>query len=292
MDGADIDRLTGKEFSGITLLALHGRGHSGLVFVGYQKSLKRKIAVKLVPKEKATAQSFMDEAEVIAVLNHPNIVTVFDVGECEEFLYITMQLIEGDSLQTVLKRKLLHPVPSQRSLDAGLVLQTIAGTLDALSYAHQQEIVHQDVKPGNVLIEKSSGRPFLVDFGIARTELSEDETTLVHGTPLYMAPEQARGEVTDPRADIYSVGVTLWECFAGTLPVQAQPAIKLVAAKARAPETFFQKTPSESSPRIDADMQEIIVKATACDKISRYADCRQLRLALMTYAESKLGIRL
>jgi serine/threonine-protein kinase len=292
MSDADTDRLIGTEIAGVTLLSLQGRGHTGLVFVGFQKSLKRKIAVKLVPMEKATAQSFMDEAEVIAVLNHPNIVTVFDVGEYNEYLYITMQLIEGDSLQSLLKRKLLHPVPSQRGLDAAATLPIMAAALDALEYGHRQGVIHQDIKPGNILIENASGRPYVVDFGIARTELTEDKSKFVHGTPLYMPPEQARGHVTDPRADIFAVGVTIWECLAGVLPAQQLPAIKLVGLKARNPETFFLKRPSESSARIDAHLEHIILKATAPDREQRYADCNQFRNDLRMYADDKLGMRI
>jgi len=292
MHNADADKLIGAEISGVTLLCLHGRGHSGLVFVGFQRSLKRKIAVKLVPKAKATAQSFMDEAEVIAVLNHPNIVTVFDVGEFGEYLYITMQLIEGDSLHGIIKRRLLHPAPSQRSVDAPKALQVMAATLDALSYAHGAGVVHQDVKPGNILIEKPGGRPYLVDFGIARTELTEDKSKFVHGTPLYMAPEQARGEVTDPRADIYAAGTVLWECLAGKLPTPSLPAVKLVGIKARDPQKFFLKMPSESSPKIDGILQNIILKATAAEKELRYADCGQFAEALRKYADTRMGLRI
>ncbi|MCL2182344.1 MAG: serine/threonine protein kinase [Chitinispirillia bacterium] len=292
MDSGDTDRLIGTEVAGVTLLSLHGRGHTGLVFVGFQKSLKRKIAVKLVPKAKATAQSFMDEAEVVAVLNHPNIVTVFDVGEFGEYLYITMQLIEGDSLQGLLKRRLLHPVPSQRSMDATAVLPVMAATLDALEYAHQQGVIHQDIKPGNILIEKPSGRPYVADFGIARTELTEDQSKFVHGTPLYMPPEQARGHVTDQRADIFAVGVTMWECLAGVLPAPPLPAIKLVGMKARNPEAFFLKSPSESGARIDERLEQIILKATAPDRENRYGGCGQFKNALREYADGKLGLRI
>jgi serine/threonine-protein kinase len=287
MDNAEADKLIGAEISGVTLLSLHGRGHSGLVFIGFQRSLKRKIAVKLVPKAKATAQSFMDEAEVIAVLNHPNIVTVFDVGEFGDYLYITMQLVEGDSLHAVIRRRLLPPVPSQRTVDAPTALGVMAATLDALSYAHREGVVHQDVKPGNILIEKPGGRPYLVDFGIARTELTEDKSKFVHGTPIYMAPEQARGEVTDPRADIYAAGAVLWECLAGKLPAPSLPAVKLVGLKARSPQKFFLKTPSESSPVIDNDLQNIILVATAAEKNDRYASCEQFLEDLKKYAAAR-----
>jgi serine/threonine-protein kinase len=284
--------LIGANVAGVTLLTLHGRGHTGLVFTGFQKSLKRKIAVKLVPRDKVTAQSFMDEAEIVAVLNHPHIVTVFDVGEYNEYLYITMQLVDGESLHTLIKRKLRHPAPSQRFVDIPTALRTIAHTLDALSYAHAAGVVHQDVKPGNILIEKESGRSYLVDFGIARTELTEEDSLYVHGTPLYMPPEQARGEVTDARADIFAAGATLWECLAGTLPVPPLPAVKLVGIKAKRPWDFFEKTPSESCERIDKELEAIILKATAGHRDDRYGDCAEFLGEIRGYAGEKLGLTL
>jgi len=288
----DADKLIGKEFAGVTLLSVHGRGHSGVVFVGFQKSLKRKIAVKLVPMDKLSAQSFMDEAEVVAVLNHPNIVTVFDVGETDGFLFITMQLIDGSSLQSMIERSAKSPIPSKRCLPITDVLRITANVLDALGYAHRQGIVHQDVKPGNILIESQSGRPFLVDFGIARTELTEDESKYVHGTPLYMAPEQAGGGVTDGRADIYALGATMWEALSGKLPTPAMPAVKLVATKARNPENFFLSTPAAGNPRIDTELEQIIIKATAANRDFRYEDCGQFRAALARYAERKFHVQL
>jgi serine/threonine-protein kinase len=284
--------LIGADVAGVTLLTLHGRGHTGLVFTGFQRSLKRKIAVKLVPKDKTTARSFMDEAEVVAVLNHPHIVTIFDVGEFKEYLYITMQLVEGDSLQTLVKRKLRHPVPSQRCVDLPTVLRTVAQTLDALAYAHRAGVVHQDVKPGNILIEREGGRSYLVDFGIARTELTEEDSLFVHGTPLYMSPEQARGEVTDARADVFATGATLWECLSGTLPVPQLPSVKLVGIKARRPWDFFEQTPSESSERIDKELEAIIQKATASYREDRYADCAEFLEKIREYADKKLGLML
>jgi len=286
------DKLIGREFAGATLLSVHGRGHSGVVFVGFQKSLKRKIAVKLVPADKLSAQSFMDEAEVVAVLNHPNIVTVFDVGQDAEYLFITMQFISGSSLQSMIERSAKSPIPSKRRLQIPDVLRIMSSILDALDYAHKQGIVHQDVKPGNILIEAQSKRPFLVDFGIARTELTEDESKYVHGTPLYMAPEQAKGAATNGRADIYAAGATMWEALAGRLPAPALPAVKLVAMKARRPEDFFQSTPSADNPLIDADLEHIILKATAADRDSRYEDCAQFRDALVRYAERKFHVHL
>lgn len=285
MNDNDINHLIGADVGGATLLALHGRGNTGLVFTGFQRSLKRKIAVKLVPKSKATAQSFMDEAEVVAGLNHPHIVTVFDVGDFGEYLYITMQLIDGESLQSLIRRKLRHPAPSQRRIAAADALRAAAHTLDALAYAHREGVIHQDVKPGNILVENDSGRSYLVDFGIAQTELSEGDSLFVHGTPLYMPPEQARGETTDARADIFAAGATLWECLAGTLPVPQLPSMQLVRLKAKNPQVFFEKTPAESSPWIDAKLDAIIRKATAPRREDRYGTCAEFLGEIRGYAK-------
>ncbi|GBU23062.1 serine/threonine-protein kinase [Fibrobacteres bacterium R8-0-B4] len=284
--------LIGADVAGAMLLTLSGLGRSGLVFTGFQRSLKRNIAVKLVRKDKTEARSFIEEAAVAAALNHPNIVAVFDAGEFKEYLYITMQLVDGDSLQTLIKRKLRRPEPSRRGVGLQTALLTAAGTLDALAYAHRAGVVHQDVKPGNILIERGSGRPYLADFGIARTELTEKESVLVRGTPLYMPPEQARGEATDARADVFATGVTLWECLSGTLPVPPFPSIKLVGIKARKPQAFFSQTPSESSEVIDKELEAIIQKATASDKEDRYTDCAEFLVKIKEYADKKMGLML
>ena len=284
--------LIGADVAGVTLLTLHGRGRFGLVFTGFQRSLERKIAVKLVPRDKVTARGFIGEAAVAAALDHPNIVAVFDVGEYGEYLYIAMQLVDGDSLRTLIKRRLRHPSPSQRYVDLPTVLRTVAHTLDALAYANRSGVVHQDVKPGNILIERGSGRSYLADFGIARTEQTEEESALVRGTPLYMPPEQARGEATDARADVFATGVTLWESLSGTLPVPSFSSLKLVGIKARKPHAFFKQTPSESSERIDKELEAIIQKATASHKDDRYADCAEFLEEIKEYADKKLGLML
>ncbi|MFP4012897.1 MAG: serine/threonine-protein kinase [Chitinispirillaceae bacterium] len=275
---SDPNSLIGKDVSGVTILDLLGHGASGLVYTAFQRSLKRKIALKVIPKQNGREDEFIqirDEAETVAVLNHPNIVTVFDVGETEEFLFIKMQLIEGESLKAVINRHLRHPVPSRRLIAVQHALTIMSSVLDALDYAHKEDIVHQDVKPGNILIETTTGRPFLVDFGIARTFVTEDNSKVVRGTPLYIAPEQARGEVTDARADIYSAGVVLWESLAGTLPVAPQSPVKMVGLKARNPESFFLSTPSRHNQRIDLELEQIILQATNPVPEMRYQSASQ-----------------
>jgi serine/threonine-protein kinase len=287
-----VDGLIGADVAGVTLLELRGRGRAGLVFTGFQRALGRKVAVKLAPKGTAAARGFLGEAGVAASLRHPHIVTVFGAGEFCGYMYIAMQLVEGGSLRALIRRKLRHPVPARRFVGLPAAMRAIAHTLDALAYANRAGVVHQDVKPGNILIDGEGGRSYLADFGIARTEPAGKSSRLVSGTPLYMPPEQARGEATDARADVYAAGATLWECLAGALPAPQAPAVKLMGIKARRPEAFFKKTPSESSERIDKDLEAIIQKATAADKGDRYGGCGEFLGAIKGYAERKLGLAL
>ncbi|MFW6245465.1 MAG: serine/threonine-protein kinase, partial [Fibrobacterota bacterium] len=172
---------------------------------------------------------------------------------------------------------------SRRLIAVQHALTIMSSVLDALDYAHKEDIVHQDVKPGNILIETTTGRPFLVDFGIARTFVTEDNSKVVRGTPLYIAPEQARGEVTDARADIYSAGVVLWESLAGTLPVAPQSPVKMVGLKARNPESFFLSTPSRHNQRIDLELEQIILQATNPVPEMRYQSASQFCRSISQY---------
>ncbi|MDR0306063.1 MAG: serine/threonine protein kinase [Chitinispirillales bacterium] len=290
MINLDSDKLIGREISGITLISLRGRSGKGLVFDGFQRSLGRKVAIKLIPKNSgvcASINSFINRAQVLTELDHPNIAAVSGAGEYEDFLFITMRLIEGVSLQSIIERKLCSKDVSKRFIPVAVALRIITAVLDALEYVHNEGIVHQDVKPGNILIEKTDKTPFLVDFGIARISSFEEKPKSVLGTPLYIAPEQARGEITDSRADIYCAGVTLWECLAGTLPAPSLPAIKLVSVKARNPENFFQVSPSDSSSKIDSELERIILKATASNRDMRYRNCGQFRNDINFYIENR-----
>ena len=139
------------------------------------------------------------------------------------------------------------------------------------------------------MIERGTNRPFLVDFGIARTILTEHgKSKLVLGTPVYMSPEQARGDETDKRADIYSVGIMLWEIFAGKLPVSTTVTEKLMALKIHRPEQVFGKKPSECSLIIDSELQKIILKATAADLQQRYQSCEELKDDIAAYIKKSL----
>lgn len=278
--------LIGRVFGNVVLVRELGRGTMGAVFIGYQKSLKRQVAVKLLPKSRAQSEEariqFRDEAETVAVLWHPNIVPIFEVGEDDEYYFQVMQLVVGSDLGRIIRDRTKHPLPSKRLLPPEQAVDWVRGALDGLGYAHGEGVVHQDIKPANIMIEKSSGRPLLVDFGIAKTaRIDSWAAGKIVGSVLYLAPEQAAGQETDARADIYSMGVVLFEALAGRLPVQdVADERELLVRKIRSPETIWTRSPAECSPNIDPAMERIILQAIAPHREDRYRNCAAFRADL------------
>jgi serine/threonine-protein kinase len=268
----------------------------GVVFVGYQKTLKRQVAVKVLLKSRDSTELssdlFRDEGEMVAVLSHPNIIPIFEMGETDDCYFQVMQLVDGIDLRTTLRQLSKHPVPSRRFLGLSETIEIILQILDALGYAHEEGIIHQDVKPANILIEKRGNRPLVADFGIARALAGEYKSGgLVVGTPLYMSPEQAVGKVTDGRTDIYSVGVILFEMCAGKLPVRpVEKAEQILSRKKNAPVTFFTERPSIVSMRIDVGLERIILKAIAPSAEWRYASCGDFASDLKKYRSAHLAL--
>jgi serine/threonine protein kinase len=268
----------GKEFGNVTIVREIGRGAMGIVLLGFQKSLKRQVAVKILPKAlhhlPSALDLFRDEAETVAVLSHPNIIPIFEMGENERCFFQVMQYIEGENLRSIIKGRLKHPLPSKRLLPLHETATILCAVLDALDYAHKEGVVHQDVKPSNIIIDNRQRRPYLMDFGIARVLVAEYKSEgKVVGSPLYMSPEQALGIDTDGRSDIYSLGVILFEMLAGTIPTGPGTATDILICKQSAPESFFAKSPRQASPYVSERMEQIILKATAPKREDRYQDC-------------------
>ncbi len=211
----NLSHLIGEKVGSSTLLEEIARGSMGAVFVGYQSSLKRQIAVKVVPKSiitPLTAKIFQQEAELAAILSHPNIIPVYEVGDAGDFLFLAMQLVKGKPLSYYIERSRKNVLPSRRTLPLNITLKIIISVLNALDYAHSQSIIHRDIKPENILIEGYNNRPIIVDFGLAQVSRKPDETsTMIVGTPKYMAPEQILNSEVDGRADIYATATMLYE---------------------------------------------------------------------------------
>lgn len=287
----DLSRYIGTAIGTVTLVKLLGKGSMGAVYIGYQATLKRQVAVKILPKSLAGSprarKMFRDEAETIGILSHPNIVPVYEMGETDEFFFQVMQLVAGHDLRTIIARARKHPVPTRRILPLSETIHTITQVLDALSYAHDEGVVHQDIKPANILVDDRFKRPVVADFGIARTLWAEyGAQSALLGTPLYMAPEQAARAETDGRTDLYAVGVILFEMAAGSLPVYAESPAEMINRKKAAPDTFFTARPAALNPSLDSELEAIIGQATAPLPQDRFTDCAVFRNRLESYART------
>jgi serine/threonine-protein kinase len=163
--------------------------------------------------------------------------------------------------------------------------------LDGLGYAHDEGIVHQDIKPANILIEERTQRPLIADFGIAKAVQVEcsSQIDVIIGSPVYISPEQASAANTDGRTDIYSAGVTLFAMLAGQLPRRNENVAQILMRKINEPATFFTLRPSEAAPRIDAALEQIILRAIEPDLTARYQDCRTFKEELQAYRTNHIS---
>jgi len=284
----DLSKYIGANIGTITLVKLLGQGSMGAVFIGYQATLKRQVAVKILPKSVASTakaqQMFRDEAETIGILSHPNIVPVYEMGETKDFFFQVMQLVVGHDLRTIISKARKHPVPTKRILPVTETFQFICQILDALGYAHEEGVFHQDIKPANILIDARFRRALVADFGIARAVWAEySAKPMLVGTPLYMSPEQALCAAIDGRTDIYSVGVILFEMTAGFLPIHNESAADLIKRKKTEPDAFFIARPSEINSSINSELEDIILKAIAANPDNRFADCMEFKIVLENY---------
>jgi len=213
------DPYLGQTIAHFKLLARLGRGGTAAVYRALDLRLDRMLALKVLPGDKldpnsATSARFMREARAIARVDHPAIVSVYDVGEVGDLRYIAMEYVDGESLRTRVNREGRLSVK-----DAARVTATVARALHA---AHEAGIVHRDVKPGNILVGRG-GTVHVTDFGLAKFCNDHRQITLAGsaiGTPAYMSPEQCRGKNVDRRSDIYSLGVTLWYLLTGEVPYE------------------------------------------------------------------------
>jgi Protein kinase domain len=265
-----------------------GRGAMGAVYRAVDPLIEREVAVKtLLPELPAeilaeVRERFLREARSAGRLNHPNIVTIYDVGEQDGIAYIAMELLEGRSLQQVLRER--------SRLPAATAADIAAQVADALDHAQQYRIVHRDVKPANVMIAPS-GRCKLTDFGIAYVPTSTmTQTGEALGSPRYMSPEQVLGVTVDGRSDIFSLGVVLYEMLAGRNPFQREsdttplPVMHRIAAEPHLPVRSLDPTLPEAFDRI---LARALAKKQQ-DRYARAADmAAELRRALGESAYEK-----
>ena len=253
-----------------------GRGAASVVYRATDAALKRRVALKVLPPERAadgaTRERFRREAEIAARLSHPAIVPIHAVDERDGLAYVVMAFVDGESLEERLVRDPRPPLAEVRR-----ILEDIA---DALAYAHSRGIVHRDVTPANIMLEAGTGRPLLTDFGIARAAAEHPRLTAVGmaiGTPAYMAPEQALGDrEVDGRADVYALGVIGWQMVAGAAPFESPTTLGMLMKQVAEP------TPSLASRRPDVpfDLAAVIERAMAKSPDDRWDDAGAFRDAL------------
>ena len=245
-------------FPQLEILECLGRGGMGVVYKARQKSLGRLVALKLLApgreKDSQFAERFAREAQALAALNHPHIVTVHDFGETNGFFYLLMEFIDGVNLRQLLRSKKLTPEEA---------LAIVPPVCDALQFAHERGVVHRDIKPENLLLAKD-GRVKIADFGIATMLGAPAADQASAGTPGYMAPEQsATPPRSDSRADIYSLGVVIYEMLTGEMPT----------GKIEPPSRKVQ---------IDVRLDEIVLRALEKNPELRWQTASELRTGVET----------
>jgi tetratricopeptide (TPR) repeat protein len=253
----------GASFAGYRIEALVGRGGMGVVYRATDLSLERPVVLKLIAPELAEDERFrarfLKEPRLAASLDHPHVIPIYEAGEHNGQLYLAMRYVDGSDLGSLLERE--RRLAPERAL---AVLAQVAGALDA---AHRRGLVHRDVKPANVLLDRD-GHAYLTDFGISkRLGGTLTDTARILGTLDYLAPEQIRGGPVDGRSDVYALGCVLYECLAGVPPFRRESEA----------ETLWAHMQEQPAPlRGHAALDSVLRKALAKDGDERYASCAEL----------------
>ena len=258
------------------ILELIGSGGMSEVYRARCHKLNRFVAIKLLKKEFCQDEEFVRkfkmEAQAAAGLNHPNIVSIYDVVDEEELHYIVMELVEGITLKEYITKK--GHLDIRESI--GIAVQVAQG----IGAAHQRGIIHRDVKPQNMILA-GDGKVKVADFGIARAVTAQTISSQAMGSVHYISPEQARGEFTDARSDIYSLGITMYEMVTGRLPFNGDTAVSV--ALAHIEETLVP--PETYNPAIPKSLEQIIIKCVEKEPENRYQDIETLIRDLMQAAD-------
>ena len=249
--------------------ALIGEGGMANVYLGYDTILGRDVAIKVLRGDLADDEKFVRrfrrEAQSASLLNHPNIVQIYDVGEDDGNFYIVMEYINGQTLKQIIKKR--------KRLSISETIDIMCQLTDGLSSAHDSYIIHRDIKPQNIMI-LDDGMVKITDFGIAMAVNASDltQTNSVMGSVHYLPPEQASGRGSTIKSDIYSLGIMLYEMLAGTMPFRGETAVEIAMKHLKTPMPSIRKLRDD----VPQSLENIILKAAAKNPKNRYNNVREL----------------
>ena len=255
--------------------ALIGEGGMANVYLGYDSILERDVAIKVLRGDLADDEKFVRrfrrEAQSASLLNHPNIVQIYDVGEDDGNFYIVMEYINGQTLKQIIKKR--------KRLSISETIDIMCQLTDGLSSAHDSYIIHRDIKPQNIMI-LDDGMVKITDFGIAMAVNASDltQTNSVMGSVHYLPPEQASGRGSTIKSDIYSLGIMLYEMLAGTMPFRGETAVEIAMKHLKTPMPSIRKLRDD----VPQSLENIILKAAAKNPKNRYNNVRELYEDLKT----------
>jgi tRNA A-37 threonylcarbamoyl transferase component Bud32 len=282
----DMDQLQpGQMLGSYRIINQVGQGGMATVYKSYQPSMDRNVAIKVLPRQLAEspefAARFQQEARIIARLEHPHILPVFDFGESDGVTYFVMRYLEAGTLKTKMEAGPL----SLNEID-----RLFTQLADALGYAHAHGIIHRDLKPANALVDEQ-GNVFLTDFGIAKLLESASprltQTDAILGTPAYISPEQAKAQTVDKRSDIYSLGIILYEMVTGRVPFVADTPLAVILKHISDPLPL----PSILKTNIPEPIERVILKALAKEPDDRYATAAEFLSAWKRALEERETVR-
>jgi serine/threonine protein kinase len=247
-------------------------GGMASVYLAVQESLERPVVLKLLKKFTDVYQSarFVNEGRIIASLNHHNIITIYDIGVIGERHYLSMEYVEGGNLED----KILEGMKPAAALE---LVEVIGGCLDFL---HKKDIIHRDIKPANILFHED-GTPILTDFGVAKQEATDSRLTkdgIALGSPYYISPEQAESKPVDGRADIYSLGIILYEMLTGKKPFQGDSDIQIIIS--------HLSEPVPSLPEELEQYQELVDRMIAKNPDDRFSTAEEMLLYIRSFRQS------
>ncbi|HET6879681.1 MAG TPA: protein kinase [Pirellulales bacterium] len=298
LDPPEVEGELGR-FGGYRVLRVLGVGGMGLVFEAEDPKLRRRVALKVMKRSLASHdehhQRFLREARAAAAIEHPHIVTVYQVGEHKGLPFLAMQLLKGESLDDRLRREgnkedgppgpsstksdgLGRPSSMKGALPLAECLRIGRETAEALAEAHGRNLIHRDIKPGNIWLEGASGWVKLVDFGLAHAaeDVHLTQTGAILGTPAYMSPEQARGDAVDGRTDLYSLGAVLYKLTTGDVPFRGASTMAVLMALA----TETPRRPSQINPDIPPALDDLILRLLAKRPNERFASAAEVAEAI------------